>query len=213
MSEGRSYSMALRTEQTAVARRRILAAAVELFNANGYLATKLTDVAKAAGVSVQTVYNVVGNKSVLLKAAYDVAIAGDDEPVPIADRPLVHAMIAARSGEECLRYYAQMARELSERVCPLLVMLHGQAATGDPDLRAFVATTDRERRVGVTGLVGNITRRFGLRPGLDETTAQDIVWTLTSPQVVNNAVNGCGWSWDKFQGWLAATLTASLLGS
>lgn len=209
MNEGRSYSMALRAEQTAVARRRILAVAVELFSQNGYLATKLSDVAGAAGVSVQTVYNVIGNKAVLLKAAYDMAMAGDDEPVPIAQRPHVRAMIAAETGEEVLRLYAQMARELAERICPLQIMLHAQAATGNTDLRAFVETTDRERRAGVAGLVGHLADRFGIRE--DETTAQDIVWTMTSPQVVDRLVNGCGWSWDKFQAWLATTLTASLL--
>jgi AcrR family transcriptional regulator len=206
------YSMALRAEQTAIARRRILAAAVELFTQNGYLATKLSDVATAAGVSVQTVYNVVGNKAALLKAAYDMTIAGDDEAVPIARRAHVQAMIAAETGEEVLRLYAQMAREMAERVVPLQIMLHAQAATGNSDLRAFVETTDRERRAGVTGLVDHLVNRFGLREGLDDTTAKDIVWTFTSPQVLDRVVNGCGWSWDKFQTWLATTLTVSLLG-
>ncbi len=203
------YSMDLRSEQTAVARRRILAAAVELFTHNGYLGTKLAEVAKAAGVSVQTVYNVVGNKSALLKAAYDVTIAGDDEPVPIAQREMVQAMLAATSGRECLALYAGMARALGERVLKLQVVLHGQAATGDPDLVAFVAVTDRERRVGAENLARHVGERFGL--AVSEAVAADVVWTLTSPQVVDGFVTGCGWGWGQFESWLAGALADSLL--
>ncbi|MEV4315849.1 TetR/AcrR family transcriptional regulator [Actinocrispum sp. NPDC049592] len=203
------YSMDLRAEQTAVARRRILAAAVELFTSNGYLGTKLAEVAKAAGVSVQTVYNVVGNKAALLKAAYDVTVAGDDEPVPIARREVVQAMLAASSGRECLALYARMARALGERVLKLQVVLHGQAATGDPDLVAFVAVTDRERRVGAENLVRHVGERFGL--AVEAGVAADIVWNLTSPQVVDGFVSGCGWGWERFEGWLAGALADSLL--
>src|ERR1700712_2363190 len=74
----RRYRTDLRTEQTAVARRRILQAGEDLFRSGGYLGTTLAQVAEAAGVSVQTVYNVVGGKAALLKAVYDTVLAGDD---------------------------------------------------------------------------------------------------------------------------------------
>ena len=80
----RRYSTALRTEQTALSRRRILDAAARLFLERGYLGTTLAAVADTAGVSVQTVYNVVGSKAVLLKAVYDVTLVGDDAPAPMA---------------------------------------------------------------------------------------------------------------------------------
>ena len=34
-----------------------------------------------------TPYNAVGGKPALLRAVYDVSLAGDDEPVPIAEWP------------------------------------------------------------------------------------------------------------------------------
>jgi AcrR family transcriptional regulator len=42
--------------------------------------------AAAAGVSVQSVHKAFGNKPALLKSVSDVAIAGDDEPVPVPQR-------------------------------------------------------------------------------------------------------------------------------
>ena len=111
----------------------------------GYLGTTLAGVAAAAGVSVQTVYNVVGGKPVLLKAVYDVTLAGDDEPVPLAERPIFRAVLAAPDGRTCLVRYAGVSRLLGERLLPLVTMLLAQAATGDPELRAFVDTIEGER--------------------------------------------------------------------
>jgi len=41
-------------------------------------------VAEAAGISPQSVYKAFANKAGLLEAVFDVAIAGDDEPVPVS---------------------------------------------------------------------------------------------------------------------------------
>src|ERR1700712_3410787 len=97
MAPTRRYSTELRTEQTAVARRLILAAAGRLFIEKGYLGTTLATVAAQAGVSVQTVYNVIGGKSAILKAVYDMTLAGDDEPVAMGDRPAFRAIERAAS--------------------------------------------------------------------------------------------------------------------
>jgi len=44
----------------------------------------------------------VGGKPALLRAVYDVSLAGDDEPVPIAERPAFRAMLAETDGRRCL---------------------------------------------------------------------------------------------------------------
>jgi len=53
-------------------------------------------------MSVQTVYNTVGGKAAVLKAVYDVMVAGDDEPIPIMQRPTVQAMRAATDPADSL---------------------------------------------------------------------------------------------------------------
>ncbi len=65
----------------------MLAAARQLFIAQGYGATTVEQIAQHAGVSKPTVFSAVGNKQMVLRAVRDVAIAGDDEPVPVAKRP------------------------------------------------------------------------------------------------------------------------------
>jgi AcrR family transcriptional regulator len=85
----RRYDTSRRQEQARENRRRILAAASALFREKGYAGTSMPEVAKAAGVAVQTVYKAFANKATLLKAVFDVTVAGDDEDVPIAGRDFI----------------------------------------------------------------------------------------------------------------------------
>ena len=212
MAGTRRYSSELRSEQTALARRLILDTAHRLFVERGYLGTTLAAVAATAGVSVQTVYNVVGGKSVLLKTVYDVAMAGDDQPVPVAERPAVRAMMAAPDGRTCLTLYAETGRVLGQRVLPLLIPLYAQAAAGDADLTNFVDTIERERAVGTGRVAGFVADRFGLREGLTTQDAADILWVLNGPDLADRLVNQRGWGWDKTQQWIGTAMADALLG-
>lgn len=211
MPGNRRYSMSLRDEQTDQTRRRILTAAGRLFTERGYLGTTLTGIAEAAGVSVQTIYNLVGGKSVLLKAVWDVTLAGDDEPVPMSQRPVAIAVMEATDAHAALDRYAAMAREINERILPLVTVLLAQATTGDAELREFAETIQREHTAGTQRMAGHIAERFGLRPGLDAAAATDVIWALTGPELTNRLINGRGWSWDRYQAWLAVTLADMLL--
>jgi len=211
MVERRRYSTGLRIEQSLLARRRILGAASELFTERGYAGTTLQEIAASAGVSVQTVYNQVGGKPALLKAVYDVTLAGDDDPVPMAQRPIARAVIEATDARQCLARYAEMARVLGERTLPLATTLLAQAATGDPDLHAFVDTIEQQRATGTSAIAQHIATRFGLRDGIDTQTAADILWTLTAPELADRLVRRRGWRWDRYQHWLAATMADTLL--
>ena len=212
MAEARRYSTVLRAEQTALTRRRVLAAASGLFLERGYLGTTLSAVAEAAGVSVQTVYNVVGGKAVLLKAVYDVTLAGDDEPMPLRERPEFRAVAEATTGRECLAGYSAVGRMLSERLFPLVNVLLAQAAAGDTDLAAFVETIEGERATGTRNVATFVAERFGLRAGLDVDAAADVLWALTSPDLTDRLVVRRGWGWDRFEQWLGTTMADALLG-
>ena len=212
MTGPRRYSTALRTEQTALARRRILDVAGRLFVERGYLGTTLAAVAETAGVSVQTVYNVVGGKAVLLKAVYDVMLAGDDEPIPMSERPEFRAVLDAPTGRECLAHYSALGRVLGERLFPLVGMLVAQAAAGDADLAAFVATVEGERATGTRTVAAHVAQRFGLREGLDVDSAADVLWAMTAPDLADRLVVRRGWGWDRFERWLGATMADALVG-
>src|SRR5687768_8748842 len=84
----RQYDSSGRQAQARANRARILQAATRLFVAQGYAATSVAQIAQEAGVSGPTVFAGFRSKVNLLKEAVDVALAGDDEPAPLADRPL-----------------------------------------------------------------------------------------------------------------------------
>jgi AcrR family transcriptional regulator len=208
----RRYSTVLRAEQTALTRRRVVDAARRLFVERGYAGTTIGAVAQAAGVSVQTVYNVVGGKATLLKAVYDVTLAGDDDPVPIGQRPEFRAVVEASTGRACLAAYSTVGRVLGERVSSLVTVLAAQAAAGDPDLAAFVATIEGERATGTRNVAAHVARRFGLRDGLDVDAAADVLWALTAPDLADRLVTRRGWGWDRFERWLGTAMADALLG-
>ncbi len=212
MARPRRYSTALRAEQTALTRRRILDAAGRSFVERGYVGTTLGAVAEAAGVSVQSVYNVVGGKAVLLKAVYDATLAGDDAPVPIGERPEFRGVVEARTGRACLAAYAHLGRVLGERLFPLLTVLLAQAAAGDPDLAAFVTTVEGERATGTRNVATHVAGRFGLRDGLDVDAAADVLWALTAPDLADRLVARRGWGWDRFEAWLGTAMGDAVLG-
>src|SRR5262249_29417353 len=86
-SPGRAYHSEARAQQAAQTRSDVLAAATRLFAETGWPGTGMRDVARAAGVSVETVYAHFRSKSELLIAVHDVTIVGDAETVPLRDRP------------------------------------------------------------------------------------------------------------------------------
>jgi AcrR family transcriptional regulator len=207
----RRYRSSLRSEQTAAGRRRILDAAGALFREHGYLGTTIAQIAAAAGVSTQSVYNMAGGKAELLKAVYDVAVAGDDAPVPMAERPAIQAMLAAPDPRQALALYARLGREIAQRTHRLVTVILAQAATGDAALTEFAAQIEAQRAIGTAATARHLASRFRLRTGLTEQAAADILWTLTAPDIVERLITQRNWPWDTYERWLADTMASSLL--
>jgi AcrR family transcriptional regulator len=201
----RKYDSSTRAEGSRATRRRILDAAQELFLAKGYLGTTLDGIAAHAEVSPQTVYTRVGGKAALFKAVYVVTRAGDDEPIPLVDRPVFQEVLQADSPQAAFTAYAEVGQLLWERVGPLV-----RIAAGNGELRAFVATIEAERSTGVRRLVHHLAERFGLRPGLTEDRAADIVWVLAAPEMIDRLVVERGWTWNAYREWVAETATHAL---
>lgn len=188
-------------------RAAVLKAAHDSFLKVGYAGTTIRAVAEAAGTSQETVYKRFGGKAGLLKDVYDVTMAGDDDPVPIAERPQFQAIAAATTAAEVARAYAAYARLLTGRAGELMrVVLSARGA--DADLDAFVRTVDGERLIGATMAVTNWAEKGWLRGDPDR--ARDLVWTLISPAVWN-LLSERGWSLDQYEEWLRESLAATVL--
>lgn len=207
----RRYSSDIRAEQRRATRQQILDAARTLLLRRGYAGATIDAIAGRAGVSVQSIYNTIGGKAAVLKAVWDRTLAGDDEPVPIIERPTVVAMRAATDPREFLALYARLGRELYERAGRLLPIMLAEGGAGDGPVRAFVETIENERATGTAAIAAMLHDRFGLKAGLAVDDAADILWTLTGPDLPLRLVHRRGWSLDKYEAWIATTMADALL--
>lgn len=212
VSRARPYSSQIRDEAARATRTRILDAAEALLRRSGYHGMTVGALAAAADVSPQTVYNSIGSKAAVLKALYDVRLAGDDEPIAMSDRPQYRAMRDQRSIAATLRAYATIARELYDRVGALVGLVAAEGAGRDEELAAFLDTIERERRIGNGHLVTHLQATFGLPNGLDADVAVDIIWTLTSLDIADRLVRRCDWPMDRYESWLGDAMVAGVCG-
>jgi len=198
-----------RAKKAAETRARIVAAAAEAFAERGYLATTIADVATRADVAAPTVYATFGSKRALLAEAIDVTIAGDDEPIPVNDRPWMSPVWAAATGPDVLRAYASAVGTIQGRTAALFEALD-TAAAGEPELRDLHDTTNARRRLGATGVIDAVRRHGGLRRGLSRREAIDILWTLNGHAPYLALVRDCGWRPARYERWLGATMIGTL---
>jgi len=207
----RSYSSTLRADQARRTRRRIVDAAAELFAEHGYAGTTIDAVATAAGVSRKTVFDSVGGKAQLMKLAYDFAIVGDDEPVPLADRPEMRAMLAEPDYGKRLAMYASLVVGIDRRLSSAWRAFEG-AATSDPEAAKFYVAMVQQRRQAMREAAQMFADAGALRPDLDVEVAADLMWFYNDPSLYDKLVRQRGWSVDRFQAWLAEALQVQLLG-
>ena len=206
----RDYRSPLREASARATRAAILEAATRLFVEQGYAVTSIDAIAEAAGVSRATVFTTFGGKAALLKAAYDVALVGDDEPIPLPDRPRSKEVQAELDPARLLDGYAEICVEVCGRLAPIYEVVRG-AASADPEARSVWEKIQAERRIGGTNVVKLITARHALRKGLDRERAGDLVWVLNDPGLYFMLVHRRGWSPSRFQSWLAEALKTQLL--
>lgn len=201
-----------RAERARRTRQRVVTAAIDCFAESGYPAATMSRIADRAGVAVQTLYASFKTKRAILIASIDVAIAGDDEPVPVNDRPWMQPVWQATSGPSTVRAYAGAVRLIQERTAVLFRALD-VAAASEPELQDLWRVSRERRRLGAAAVVRAAADRSPLISGLTADHATDIMWTLNGHDIYLNLIEGCGWSPAAYQTWLGDSLDRLLFGS
>lgn len=199
-----------RAEKTRLTRRRIVAAASELFLDQGYGTSTLDQVAALAEVAVQTVYFHFGNKATLLKEALDVAAVGDDEPVALMDRSWMEEMTAEPDPVRVIELWTDGGRAIFERVAPLLAVVRGTIGS-DPDLAAQWELNEGQRRSAYRALPELLAARAAMRPGLSIADAADLAFLIASAENYMVATGILGWTPEQWQRTTTMLLIRSLL--
>lgn len=198
-----------RAERSRRTRAKVIAAARELFVAQGYGATSLQEVADRAGVAVQTIYFVFGNKRTLFKDVVDTSIAGDTEPVATMERAWFRAACAAPTAAGLLRAHVRGTRDILGRVAPIMPLIAAAAAT-DPEIAAQWPGDQDPRYTVQLAAARALTGKPDARPGVTAAKAADLLFGLLSPELYLIFVRDRGWSPGMWEDWAYATLSAQL---
>ncbi|MET8152182.1 TetR/AcrR family transcriptional regulator [Actinoplanes sp. NPDC049668] len=207
MAVNRRYVSPRRQEQARQTRRAILDAAAELFVDPGYAATPLTAVAARAGVAVQTVYAVFGNKRQLLSDLVDVTLAGDDERVAMADRSFVADIRELTGLRAKLTRFARHLAETHARQVHVMLALAG-AATADADAAAIWRKNLEDRRRGMMMFAADLAATGEVLVSQDR--AADVLWLAQDVRNYDWLVRERGWPVERFERWFVDGVAAVL---
>lgn len=205
----RSYDNTSRQARSEHTRRRILDAARNLLVTRGYRATTIAEIARQAGVHVDTLYALVGRKPEILRALIELAISGADRPLAPEERDYVQRMQAEPDPGRQLEIYAGAVAAIQARMAPLFLALRDAAST-EPEAERVWREISERRATNMRRLVSALGDH-ALRPGLGLDEAADIVWATASSELYILLADERGWSLDHYEQWLADTWRRLLL--
>ncbi|WP_062310335.1 MULTISPECIES: TetR/AcrR family transcriptional regulator [Demequina] len=189
-------------------RSRIVEAAHRLMVQKGYGRTSISDIARAADVAVQTVYNAVGSKREVLDAVLDAVAAGPGAPRRVPEFMAERAG-ATSTAREMVAVLATWFAESQPRVAPVIRLIREAAAHDDS-----IAELERRRASQRLANYGRAADQLRERPGARELPREDvaaIIWSIGHPQTYAQLVEVEGWSIDAYAGWVERSLAVALL--
>jgi AcrR family transcriptional regulator len=205
----RRYESPRRREQAEATRLAILEAAERLFGERGYAVTSVAAIAAAAGVALKTVYAAFGTKAEVLRALWNLRMRGDADPVPLAQRDWFREVVDEPDPRRRLALVARNARLVRERTATLAEVVR-HAAPGDAEIGELWERFQRELYdLGMREIAKTLARDDVLVT--NTTTATDLLWTLTHPDLYLLLVRERGWTPAAYELWLRNALCRELL--
>lgn len=172
-------------------RARLLDTVLNLLLSEEKSGLRMIDVAKAAGVTRQTVYDHFSNRSEMLTAAI----------LHFGDRMDVDSLLAdsraAETGEARLAAFTRAMTVVFPRINPLHEAL---TRLGEADADAKAAWDNRlaAMKQGCAAAIAALARDGRLRPEWSEATASDYYFTLLGIDAWAHCVLDCGWHEDAY---------------
>lgn len=182
---------------------RVLVTAAGLFLRQGYVVTSVADIARDAGVALQTVYRGFGSKVGLLSAVQDRAVVGDGEPVSQLDRQWA-CELTWQPPREALGVLVGELVSSAVRAGPIFEVIH--SASADPAVRDLLEETHR-RRVRtcqelarrVLGEASGRSERFG-----------DLIYLVLGMETFGLLIVRRSWNEQQWRDWAYHTLDREL---
>jgi AcrR family transcriptional regulator len=162
----------------------------------------MRDVAREAGVAVETVYANFRSKAELLMGAIDVGVVGDAEPVSLADRS-EFADLATGTFDQRVKTAARLLTQIHQRTAGLHWALR-QGAASEPGLARRLEEGETRRRLNIQQAAELIAGRR-----IDAVDV-DTLWAVLSVDVFRLLTELSGWSVHQYQTWAAREIAQRL---
>lgn len=193
-----------RERQAAETRREIVTAARGLFAVQGYASTSVAQIADAAQVSVQTIYDSVGSKRAIVAALNDLIDEEGGVPALAARIP------ATDNPRELLEIAVTISHNINER-CSDIVSAIFSAASVEPELAMIRDESRRRHRAGIARLTARLAAVDSLHPRVTSERATDVIAALTDPEIARTFVLAYHWSWEDWHSWTVDSLSTLVL--
>ncbi len=201
MSQAKRTRRQVQAEQT---REEILRAARRLFASQGYTATTVSQIAEAAGVSNQTIYDSVGPKAALVTALNDHI----DSEANIGE--LVSSITEDTTAEEMVAVAVAITRGIVETSGDI-IRTATYAGPNVSELRAVVDEGIRRHREGVGRLTSRIYTLGRIRSQLSLPEATGTIAALTDATFWIHLIDAYQWSLDRVAQWATEAVSRLVL--
>jgi len=206
----RKYDSTRRKAQAEITRRQILAAAGRLFFSSGYSGTTIEMIAHEAGVALETVYAIFGNKIAILTRLVELSVTSEDKLTPLTQSPRLRGKARLTDPHKLLEAFSNETYASMQSLSPIFMLLRATAPT-EPEIAALLDELVKERLQGATLFVNQLAQTGQLRKKLSLEQAAETVWTLSSGEVFHLLTVDRGWKAKEYTRWLAEMLKQALL--
>ena len=196
----RAYNATFRQEQAQLTRQRILGAARRLLVEGVYSRITMEEIARHAGVAYQTLYAVFRTKLRLAEA-----IIAEDWPLIASALQMLDEARTSADPDVWLAVIPAMSRRIYEPCADLMRFLR---ESGDVDLLGQYRNVEQGRYAQLQPLVTLLDGSSRLKRGMTAREAIDVIWSLSGPDHYIQLVFERGWTPDRYQAWLAESLSS-----
>lgn len=205
----RNYNSERRRASARETERQIALEARKLFVERGWSGTTMEAIAREAGVAVETIYAIFGNKGNLLAGLIRTAVRGQGD-TPILEQAQPQEVRRTHDQHTQFAMMASGIGEIMERAGPLLGVVRAAAQT-EPEIEALQSKILQDRLANMTQAMGWIASNGPLATGMTVEHGAQIVWVMTSAEVHHLLTVDLGWSKEKYAEWVGQALARLIL--
>src|SRR3989344_602754 len=200
----RPYNSVARNAGAAQTKERILLAAKNLFESEGFECVTIEKIAQVANVSIPTIYSLFQSKRGMLRALMDEVFPKDQFDT------LVEKSNKASSPKERLLYSAKIARQIYDAEKAQMAVFRGAVVLA-PEFKELEKEREMRRYARQEVTIKAMAKEKSLSKNLSVSKARDVLWAFTGRDICRMLAVEQGWTSEEYEQWLAQLLVNTLI--